>query len=558
MRGLGRRTASAAFQLFSLYAGLASAGSLPDYVEKLIKKQVPAEPTGVKTITSPGGATIRYKEPELEGVCETTPGVNSYSGYVDLADDFHMFFWFFEARHNPNEAPITLWLNGGPGSDSLIGLFEELGPCNVTHNGTSVVNPYAWNEVSNLLFLSQPIGVGFSYADTVVGIVNQTTGLPVNSSNPDGRYSEVDPYRFDTTDLAAVGTWEVLQAFIENLPVLDATVASRSFNLWTESYDYGPAFFKYFYDQNELIKSGNISGVALEMHTLGVINGIISERIQAPYYPEHAYRNTYGIEAVNETMYNYMKMNYYFPGGCRDAIDSCIAQDRSTPDGQATCSQATAICRSLVESPYYVVSGRNPYDIRAEADASIPPGYWVDYLNTAKVQNAIGVDINYTSTSSQDIWIGFDYSGDFVYPNLLEDLEGLLGYGVRVAMIYGDADYICNWMGGEAVSLQVNYTHAAEFASAGYAPFVVDDVEYGESRQYGNFSFTRVYDSGHEVPYYQPKAALELFRRVLGDLVVADGAERVTATYKSNGTASATHTNSYSTYYTGRPGDWKV
>lgn len=112
-------------------------------------------------------------------------------------------------------------------------------------------------------------------------------------------------------------------------------------------------------------------------------------------------------------------------------------------------------------------------------------------------------------------------------------------------------------MGGEAVSLAVNYTHKAEFATAGYAPFVVDGVEYGESRQYGNFSFTRVYDAGHEVPYYQPKASLELFRRVLGDLVVADGSEKVTSTYKSEGTANATHTNSYTTYYTGRPGDWK-
>ncbi|KAI1399041.1 peptidase [Hypoxylon fuscum] len=554
---LGKRTAVAALQLSALC--LTSASSLPSHIEKLIKKQVPAEPTDVKTITSPGGATIRYKEPELEGVCETTPGVNSYSGYVDLDDDTHMFFWFFEARHNPDEAPLTLWLNGGPGSDSLIGLFEELGPCNVTHNGTSVVNPYSWNEVSNLLFLSQPIGVGFSYEDAVVGVINQTTGLPVNSSNPDGRYSEVDPYRFDTTELAAKGAWEILQGFIENLPVLDETVKSRSFNLFTESYGghYGPTFFKYFYDQNELIKNGNTSGVALEMHSLGIINGIISERIQAPYYPELAYKNTYGIETVNETIYNYMKMNYYFPGGCRDSIDACFAGDRDTPDGKAVCSQATAICRSLVEGPYYIVSGRNPYDLRAEADASIPPSYWVDYLNTAKVQNAIGVDINYTSTSSQDVWIGFDYTGDFVYPNLLADLEGLLGYGVRIAMIYGDADYICNWMGGEAVSLAVNYTHKAEFASAGYAPFMVDDVEYGESRQYGNFSFTRVYDAGHEVPYYQPKASLELFRRVLGDMVVADGTEKVTPTFKSEGTANATHTNSYTTYYTGRPGDWK-
>lgn len=107
-----------------LSASLASGSLLPQYVEELLKRQVPAEPKGVKTIKSPGGVTIRYKEPGKHGVCETTPGVNSYSGYVDLDANTHMFFWFFESRKNPNEAPITLWLNGGPGSDSMIGLFE--------------------------------------------------------------------------------------------------------------------------------------------------------------------------------------------------------------------------------------------------------------------------------------------------------------------------------------------------------------------------------------------------------------------------------------------------
>ncbi|CAJ2502451.1 Uu.00g098450.m01.CDS01 [Anthostomella pinea] len=554
-----RIVARAALLLFSLQCALTTARAPPEYLERLLKKQVPAEPTGVKTITSPGGATIRYKEPELEGVCETTPGVKSYSGYVDLDPDTHMFFWFFEARTKPDEAPLTLWLNGGPGSDSMIGLFEELGPCNVTANGTAVVNPYAWNEVSNLLFLSQPIGVGFSYDDKVVGVINETTGLPQNSSTPDGRYSDIDPYKIDTTQLAAMGTWEILQGFIENLPVLDASVKSRSFNLWTESYGghYGPAFYRYFYEQNELVKNGTVPGVELEMHTLGIINGVVSGRLQMPYYPEFAYRNTYGIEAVNETIYNYMKMNYYFNSGCRDSIDYCFEQDRSTPDGKAVCSQAVAICRGLVEGPYYNVSGRNPYDIRAMADADIPPGHWVDYLNTPEVQNALGVDINYTSTSSNAVYIGFDYTGDWVYPELMEDLEAVLGYGVRVALIYGDADYICNWFGGEAVSLTLNYTHSAEFAASGYTPFVVDDVEYGEGRQYGNFSFTRIYDSGHEIPYYQPKAALEFFRRILGDMIISDGSEKVTPTYESEGTVNATHTNSYTTWYTGRPGDWK-
>ncbi|GAP84531.1 putative carboxypeptidase s1 protein [Rosellinia necatrix] len=539
-----------------LSASLASASLLPPHVEGLLKRQVPAEPTGVKTIKSPGGAQIRYKEPGKHGVCETTPGVNSYSGYVDLDANTHMFFWFFESRNNPNESPITLWLNGGPGSDSLIGLFEELGPCSVSSNeSTTILNPYAWNEVSNMLFLSQPIGVGFSYETEVVGVVSNKTGLPVNSSHPNGRYSDVNPYRFDTTQLAAVGTWEVVQAFVQELPCLDENVKSRSFNLWTESYGghYGPAFYKYFYDQNGLIKNGSVKGVELSMHSLGIINGIISASIQTPYYPEFAVNNTYGVKAVNETIYNFMKMSWEFPGGCRDYIQACIAGDRSTLDGLSVCSQATAICRNLVESPYYAVSGRNPYDIRAMGDAKIPPEPWVGYLNTAEVQNALGVNINYTSTSSNQIGQGFDYTGDWVYPELLEDLEAVVGYGVRVALIYGDADYICNWFGGEAVSLALNHTGREAFAAAGYAPLMVDGVERGESRQRGNFSFTRVYESGHEIPYYQPAAALALFRRVLAGLDVADGTRPVTPDLASNGSARATHTEAYPAWYTGRP-----
>jgi carboxypeptidase C (cathepsin A) len=71
---------------------------------------------------------------------------------------------------------------------------------------------------------------------------------------------------------------------------------------------------------------------------------------------------------------------------------------------------------------------------------------------------------------------------------------------VRISLVYGDADYICNWFGGEAVSLAANYSRADLFRNAGYEPMMVDGVEYGATREYGNFSFTRIYDSGHEVP----------------------------------------------------------
>ncbi|GAB7359909.1 hypothetical protein MBLNU230_g7436t1 [Neophaeotheca triangularis] len=512
------------------------------------KRQVPADPDGVTTISAPDGSEIRYKQPGQDGVCETTEGVNSYSGYVSLNDTTNMFFWFFEARNNPETAPLTLWLNGGPGSDSLIGLFQELGPCNITEDIESQVNPYSWSEYSNLLFLSQPIGVGFSYETAVAGSVNDTGSfLNASEATPDGRYSMVDPYRTDTTYLAATGTWAILQGFLSNLPTLDDTVQNKTFNLWTESYGghYGPTFFQYFYEQNEKIASGEMNGTELQMDTLGIINGIIDEKIQVPYYPEFARFNTYGIEAYNETIYDFAKMVYSIPGGCSDYIDYCASSDTSTVYGQSTCATATNMCRGLIEELYYEYGGRGVYDIRHPYDDPTPPDYFEDYLNTAAVQNALGVNLNYTSPSSRQVSQGFQVTGDFVYPYFKEDLETILDNGIRVSLIYGDADYICNWFGGEALSLALNYTDTEAFASAGYAPFVVDGEQYGEVREYGQLSFLRMYDAGHEVPYYQPKASLEAFRRTLGYLVMADGSQAVTGDYSTEGPANTTHTQSF-------------
>ncbi|KAL8839877.1 MAG: hypothetical protein Q9170_001557 [Blastenia crenularia] len=537
-------------KLASLALILCSSLSGVNALPKFDPRQLPADPVGVKTITSPSGVQIRYKQPGLEGVCETTPGVNSYSGYVDLAPDAHTFFWFFEARHNPAEAPLTLWLNGGPGSDSLIGLFQELGPCNVTEDLMTQVNPYSWSEVSNMLFISQPLGVGFSYSEEQAGTLNPFTGEHENSTyGVDGRYPVINATELDTTDLSAIATWHVLQGFLANLPRLDSKVgsATKTFNLWTESYGghYGPAFFNYFYDQNEMIRNGTTNGTELIFDTLGIGNGIFDLYTQAPYYPEFTQHNTYGIQLVNETVYDYMKFACFMPDiGCLAQVDACRKANRSTPVGQLYCEQATDQCRTNVEEPYYEFGGRGVYDIRHPYDDPTPPRYFNDYLNLAPVQNALGVNLNYTQ-SNNDVSYAFQMTGDFAYPNFIEDLEMILNNSIRVALFYGDADYICNWLGGQAVSLAVNYTHKAEFAEANYAPFMVDGAEYGEVKQYGNFSFLRIYEAGHEVPFYQPLASLEFFRRVLENRDIALGTEELTGTYITNGTADSTHTEPF-------------
>jgi len=114
-----------------------------------------------------------------------------FSGYLDIDvgdinnEKGHIHYWYVESELDPDNSPVVLWLNGGPGCSSLDGFFYEHGPfiiININAIGATElsppvgrikgwevdglrlkVRPERWNRFANMLFLEAPIGVGFSY-----------------------------------------------------------------------------------------------------------------------------------------------------------------------------------------------------------------------------------------------------------------------------------------------------------------------------------------------------------------------------------------------------------
>ncbi|XP_065176055.1 probable serine carboxypeptidase CPVL [Sycon ciliatum] len=98
-------------------------------------------------------------------------GVTSYSGYLTVNEQYssNMFFWFFPAQENPEDAPVLMWLQGGPGATSMYGLFVELGPLKATASGNIEDMPITWNKKYSLLFVDNPVGTGFSFTSNDAG-----------------------------------------------------------------------------------------------------------------------------------------------------------------------------------------------------------------------------------------------------------------------------------------------------------------------------------------------------------------------------------------------------
>ena len=497
----------------------------------LVATQFVPAPTDLTSATGNANISIRYKQVPT-GICEQNPNVKSYSGYADVAPNQHIFFWFFEAREvDPTAAPLTIWLQGGPGCSSMIGVFQEHGPCRIDQNGRPVNNPYSWSNVSNMLYIDQPAQTGFSYAIPVPAVLDndaqEIIGLPNNScpdwasatstcgtfSNPNVTLTATD------TVSAAPAVWATLQGFMGVFP----QYSRNKINLATESYGghYGPVFAEYFKSQT--------TGPAIDLDTVLIGNGWIdASKIYQSYYNfTVSPGNTYDYSPFNESVSNAIYDILWGPGHCVDQMNAC----KGTNNTQI-CVYAQGVCGEV--SQFYQDAQRDVYDIRELSQDPFPPENYEVYLNTLEVQSAIGAYQNYTECSDFINLVFFDGNDFISATGLIQDLDKLILQDINLVLYHGDADFICNWISGEVVANEID---APGFGQAGYENISTpDNTVHGQVKQAGLFSFVRVYEAGHEVPFYQPELALTMFSRAISRKDIATGQLDANGSYKSTGT----------------------
>ncbi|XP_063541544.1 venom serine carboxypeptidase-like [Cydia strobilella] len=115
--------------------------------------------------------------------------IESYTGFftVNKAYDSNQFFWYFPSMlPDKDQAPVLVWLQGGPGVSSLFGLFCENGPT-TEQNGQFVPRQYhslttifgrrymGWALNHHVIYIDSPVGAGFSFTNDTNGYCTDET-----------------------------------------------------------------------------------------------------------------------------------------------------------------------------------------------------------------------------------------------------------------------------------------------------------------------------------------------------------------------------------------------
>jgi serine carboxypeptidase-like clade 1 len=442
-----------------------------------------------------------------------------YSGYIPTGTisggPGKLHYWFIESENAPATDPVVVWLNGGPGSSSLIGLLTENGQL-VTNDesleheidGVPQVfnNPYSWSKLANVIYLESPKGVGFSYCE--------------------GAKKSADCV--NTDESTAQDAYEFLVNFFNLYPEYKA----NKFYLTGESY--AGIYIPMLMDQidKDSMKAGiNLIGAAIGNGCWGNSVGTCAfsspeaQQISASFYYGHGMYS----QALREEM-----------------LTACGSFETISPQCRVTLAEMTKQIGTFDIYNIYdecgsderrrALSGEGRKSLQSVMEVLSQPKVTVETADSFTVSAGYSQALNdYTcgAESAMDAWLADPSvvealhvtanTAGMSYHKTATDLLPLYAELIdkyQVLIYSGDTDGCVPYVGTEQWTRGLNFTVVNDWHQWMSKPDMDHSLhKAGYAVTYDKFQFVTINGAGHMVPQFQPAFALTMFKKFLANEV---------------------------------------
>ena len=350
-----------------------------------------------------------------------------------------------------NSSPLILWLQGGPGCSDATGNYGEIGPFIIDRQGGSfkpVPRDFNWNDKYNLLFVDSPVGVGYSVSG------NER----LNNAMDAAKY---------------------LQVFLIRFFQIYSSLKRSDFYIFGESYagHYIPAL------ATVIVQNNTNNGIRLK--GIGVGDGWTDAYIQLASFSDFSFATS------------------NLDDRSRDRI-MVIQHEARKAIKEGKYSEATELFGDITDYIHMLNPGMSIYNFEVYGPED---EFYPDWLNTANVKKAYGVDPSVTfkdcvGQTYSDFYadISTSYLGNYSYlltQNVIPDL--------KVILYSGQNDIIVNTVGSYNFIKAIDWSGNQGFYNSKKKLLKgTDGAVVGNYKNYKGLTFAVIYDAGHMVPTDQP------------------------------------------------------
>jgi len=387
----------------------------------------------------------------------------SYTGYFTVNKEYNsnLYFWYVPVKSNVSNAPLMLWLQGGPGGSSLFGLFVESGPFQVVKLDEDIYDvtdrQVTWSDSYNMIYFDQPAGTGFSFTD-----------------NQKGYAKNMDDVSKDL--------YEALRQFFIVFPEL----LDSDFYVAGESYagKYVPAISHKIHLMNQAGAEPKIP-----LKGLAVGDGLCDPMHQWEY-GNYAYESGL-VSAIDRDMLHFM---------AAQAKKHIVDGDLFAAVQAFNNMNGFLVEKSGLSFEYNHQLDGQPADFV----------YYESFLVEPETRKGIHVGNQKYSNVSMDVYINLylDFARSVV--PLVQDL---LNNDYKVMIYSGAVDVIITSTGSENFVNHLNWKCQDTYSVTDRNIWRYDGKVAGYAREVANLKQVLVRNAGHILPYDVPEVAFDMMKR---------------------------------------------